>query len=332
MGIKPSLEEFTVYLTDERGVNFDSSVKAMFLFLKDYFKNKEFNKESVRILFNKLRTTTELKPQPLKPSAINKYLRVVKHIAHYMNLRDFDDFKGYRVRDDEVDHLGDLISDSEMKRISELRIKRKRDSEEIDLKWRCALSLMRFSGIQGVDLCDLLWSQDKISHFDFYRSKTGKHMRVIIIPEVRRMLDKLPRYNEYVFGSHKGRMAEHNLRNEIKKRCKILGINKRVTNTSFRYGFVTETYSNATEADLSKLAHIAGHSVDVALTRYAQMDIQPFVDALYRSHPGLRKRIDIDTLKRAAIEALYKIVDRSKYGIDLNIFKKNPNTRTITLT
>jgi len=334
MGNKfPTLKDFRIFLSDERDVKWDSFFKSGFILISKYFKRRDFTKENVRVMLHKLRTTTELRPILLKPSTLNKYVRLIKLIALYMGVSLFADFKGYRVRESEVVPYGELISDREMRAICEAYIKRSRSSKEINLRYRTALSLMRFTGICPVDLCNLTWSVDRGTHFEYFRSKTGRHMIVPIIPEVRRLLDHLERYpHDFIFGSSHGRLKEQSLREEIKLRTNKLGIKKHITPYSFRYSMITYCYINGGEGMIPKIAKISGHTIDTAMKHYVKFDVQVLLDALYSTHPGLIRKAPIDVIKRTIVKLIEHLVDLNKYSVRLKITPKERNVREISLS
>jgi len=335
--IFPSLENFAVYLSDQRGIVFDSGLRSRFKFIKNYFQDMEFNEENFRLMLNKLRTTTELKGQVLKPAYLNKFIRVARLLALYMKLPLFtkDAFPGYKYG--ETKPLGDLISDQEMRRIAECDLCRPHQgqawTDEANLRFRAAFTLMRFSGIPPKDLCELTWDKDKLTHFGFNRHKTNKLMRIPIVTQVRRLLKKLPHYSHnYVFGSSRGKMKVQTLEKETRKRAEALELKGHITPYSFRYSWVTLCYANAEGKTLYELSKISGHTIETAKKHYDRQGVQPLIDALYASHPGLVKRTSIDTIKRVVMSMLCKLIDVSKFEVRLIITPKRRDVRVVHLS
>lgn len=326
----PILEDFVLYLSEEKGIKIDPSIRSTFRFISDYFSDKEFTKENIRIFLNLLRTSQLGKE--IKTSTLNKYVRMIRTIASYLGIHDLDGFRGYKVSEADTIPYGDLISDKDMKRICQVNIKRSRDTQVTNLKYRAALTLMRFTGIPPVDLCNLKWKMDLTTHFEYYRQKTGKHMIVPIVHELRKLLDKLPRIGEYVFGSGRGRMKEGTLRDEIHLRTEALHLNKHITPYSFRYSMITWCYINGGEGMMPKIARISGHSINTAMKHYAKFDVQVLIDALHATHPGLIRKASIDTIKRTIVDLIDKLIDRNKYEVDLTITPKRMGLRSIHLS
>ncbi len=188
----PTLKDFTLYLSDERSIQVSSSIKSRFKVIRDYFIRHTFERHQIRLFLNELRTL-----KGYKSATLNKYIHVLRLVDLYLGLSILKDFSRYRVLDKDRVPLSDLISDKDMKRLRDVSIKRSRKERETNLNYRTALTLMRFSGIPPVDLCNLKWSMDKKTHLEYYRQKTGKQMLIPIVSKVRVLLDQM-RKNDYL--------------------------------------------------------------------------------------------------------------------------------------
>jgi hypothetical protein len=128
-------------------------------------------------------------------------------------------------------------------------------------------------------------------------------------------------------------MKEETIREELRRRCKLLKINKHITPYSFRYSAITWCYSQASDKSVHHLADIFGHSVEIAKKHYVlYRDPKVLLDALMISHPGLSKKADIDTIKRVILDFISKLLDVSKYEVDLTIKRKVFNMRRLTVS
>lgn len=333
----PTLEQFRLFLEEERSRKLTSSNKSNFLFVKNYFMNKPFDKKGVRELRSDLRTGNTSKKILLKKTTIKKYMEIVKLIGRYMGERFVEDFKEGRSSDDVVP-LGDLITDDEMKRIAACDLNRNNLSEireyETNLKYRAMFTCMRFVGTPPIDICNMKWSNDKITHLQYRRQKTGKLLHVPIVPELRELLDILPRHSHgYIFASKQGKTMQRSINEEIRRRCVVLGIHKRVTCYSFRYSATQWSYLNANDNTALSLADVFGHTLDTAKKHYQKPDINKMYDALVTTHPGLIQNQTLDVIKRVSIAFITKLLkDPSKFQIHLEITYNDPDKRIIHLS
>jgi integrase len=320
----PSEKDFITYLSDERAIRVSSSLLSRFRTVYKYFKDKLFSRQVVREFLSHIRSEKNL-----KSATLNKYIHVLRLIDGYLGSDTMKWFTGYRVLDRDRVPLGDLISDKDMKRLCDVSIKRERNERETNLKYKTALTLMRFTGIPPVDLCNLTWKMDRGTHFDYYRQKTGKHMLVPIVTKVRTLLDKINHNSAYVFASSWGRMKEATLRDELHKRVYLLKLKGHITPYSFRYSMITWCYINGGEGMIPKISRISGHSVNTAMKHYAKFDVQVLIDALYATHPGLISKAPIDVIKRTISELITTLIDKNKYEVDLTITEKRHNVRVL---
>ena len=183
------------------------------------------------------------------------------------------------------------------------------------------------------DLVNLKWENYLGTHFRLRSNKTRKVRNIPIPEELRKQINVLPKYNHgYIFSGSRGQLKKHTINVELRKRLKILGMDNRITAYCFRYSFDTLCALHGGESTLPQIAKIAGHSLQTAYNYYLQYSVQDLSDALHSSHPGLRNVEDIDTLKRVIMETVKKLVDLSKYEVQISIDPKQGESRNIRLS
>ncbi len=332
----PTLEKFKEYVEDDKGIKFTSSNNSILKYIVNYFAEKDFTRDNFKLLIKELIIVKKFKKDTVK-----RYIIVGKKITEYLHSDILLGYNGPRIENPEPSGtLGDLISDEEMEGICNCDLPRKKLSPQQErlknIQFKAIFTLMRFTGISPEDLSRLTWDMDKVTHFEFSRIKTGEPVIAPIVPQLRALLDLLPRTpGNFVFlsptGTKYGKSGQA-FRDEIKKRCTVLGINKWVTNLSFRYSMITWCYINAGETHIPKLTKITGHTMNTAVKHYAKFNINVLMDALYATHPGLRQSQSIDSIKRVIISLISKLVDMSKFEIKLEITPKKENKRIIHLS
>lgn len=336
--IELNTKDFVDDLQDFRQVDFSYTIKAKFKYICEYFEKTILDMRSFRIMMSELRAGTQSKG-PLNYETANKYILVGEYIARYLSL-PFLKYKEYpRFRKDvKSQSKGDMISDDKMRRICECYIKHGLRNGPIDreknLVYTAALTIMRFTGMPPDDIVNLKWSDDKLTHFHLIRLKTGEERIVPIVPQMRKCLDRLKRYpHGYIIGFKKGPVVEKTIKDEIQRRAKKLGYKEWITCYSFRYSMITPCYLNATEkGQLPAIAHISGHTIQTALKHYNKHDVGHLTDVLMATHPGLKKTMDIDTIKRTTFEILKSLYDLSPFEIDLIIRLKEKNVRSMKIS
>jgi integrase len=137
----------------------------------------------------------------------------------------------------------------------------------------------------------------KVQDLDFVeriiRVNTAKGNKARLVPLPRDLGRRLyfwfqerrAKPDEYIFQStiKKGRMVGyHTLVDELKKRARILGINKRVHLHLLRHSFITELIK--ADAPAMKVARIVGHSSLNTTMRYTHLVVEDLKDTI-ETHP-----------------------------------------------
>jgi integrase len=124
-------------------------------------------------------------------------------------------------------------------------------------------------------------------------------MRIVPITEsLAKRIEKLPRFpHGYIFGGYKGKIDQHHLNDEIRNRCKLLGIKKNITCHSFRRSFITECANN--NENQMKVSRIVGHRNINSTNRYYYGSIQALREVV-ENLPICAARVGIDVVKRRA--------------------------------
>jgi site-specific recombinase XerD len=101
---------------------------------------------------------------------------------------------------------------------------------------------------------------------------------------------------DYVFESHvkrSKRIGYHTLVDELKKRARILGINKRVYMHLLRHSFITEMIR--ADASAMKVARIVGHADLKTTLRYTHLVVDDLKDTI-EQHPMNKKEEETENI------------------------------------
>lgn len=332
-----STPQFLIYLSDEAQVDFSYSIKSKYVYIAEYFATHIYSRETFRMMIYELREGLTSKGKPLAKATCNKYIMVAKYIDKFLNTNIIQDYQGFKKLGAIKPH-GELLTDSEMKRISESYLHRTRLKRTTNWKinnvMRFVYTTMRFTGMTPDEMVNLTWNSDCETHFNVYRQKTGKEHIVPIVPDMRRVMDKLEHYpHGYIVAlSEKGPITTKMIRDDLRARVLSLGIKKKICPYSFRYSMITECYANAGDGVVPKIAEISGHSITTAMKHYNKQNAKVVIDALYSTHPGLINKQKIDSIKRLVVQMLTPMIDMSKYTIEIEILPKQANRRVIKLS
>lgn len=106
--------------------------------------------------------------------------------------------------------------------------------EDVEIEAVCAAgtpaiaAAIRFAALTGLrqgDCAEITWAADKGNHLDWETSKTGKRVLVPILPELRELLDGLPRHGETILtNSNRGKWTGQAIGNAFQRAKNKTGI------------------------------------------------------------------------------------------------------------
>lgn len=325
----PNWEEFKEYILSERGRSVNSSFKSNFLFIKQYFEEKEFNKQNFRHFITKLRSG-EIKGD-LSLATINKYISVAKHIASYLELTFLNDYKSFPDEGRRI--IRNILNKYELNQIIECNLERSRDTQETNRRYKAILATLIYTGMRPHELCNLKWEDYNGLQFELFKTKTHTPRKVPVVSRLKPLIDKLPHYpHSYIFGSRQGKLKPQSINTELHTRCVQLGWTKHITAYDLRHTFDTLCILNGGEKTLKEIARVSGHSIETCYKIYLDMDVAHLKDVIESTHPLLSKSQNIDSFKRVVVDMLGRLIDTSNYVIDLSITPKEKRERHITLS
>ncbi len=143
----------------------------------------------------------------------------------------------------------------------------------------------------------------KVSDFDFEENilrithGKGNKSRLVPVPEALGsrlriwVEERGVKPTDWVFQSRNGtRIGYSTLRDELKKRAKLLGIKKRVHMHLFRHCFITELIK--AESPVLKVARIVGHASLNTTMRYTHLVVDDLKDTI-EAHPLNKRKEDL---------------------------------------
>ncbi|OGY24265.1 MAG: hypothetical protein A2172_00135 [Candidatus Woykebacteria bacterium RBG_13_40_15] len=277
--------------------------------LKDFIPwldNRKITKEVLREFIihcreRKPRTTNGLsKEAGLSPYSINSLVSTLKLFTRFLWTE-----KGYLKEDlsgvikslPAKPFFPNLLTIAEVKALINCPRKSDKYHSWVDLTpYNFFFELLACTGLRKFEAMGL-----KVQDIDFVeaviRVNIAKGNKARLVPLPRDLggrfylwfQERKARPNEYIFQSvvKKGRMVGyHTLVDEIKRRARLLGINKRVHLHLLRHSFITELIK--ADAPAMKVARIVGHSSLQTTLRYTHLVVDDLKDTI-EAHP-LNKR------------------------------------------
>jgi integrase len=138
-------------------------------------------------------------------------------------------------------------------------------------------------------------------------------------------LVRLPHYSGYIFSSKEGKQVDRTtVGDDLKRRAKLVGIDKRVYNHLFRHSFANFMRRNG--APIESISKMLGHkSVDTTNSSYMHIMLEELSEVLHYHHPQLKKQQTIETIPDILKEVIHKIIDAERF--DVNLFRHKKKVR-----
>lgn len=275
-------ENFHTFLIDElkRKPQTLGAVNRTFDIVAWFFVSNIFNREGVSAFFKHRREAGN------KNSSLNTYVKLFRNIGKA--------YRFYHPKDDTYDWLlrityypveqeyRDVLTTDEQRKIYEYTSNRRMYRDPgLEARYTAIFMTLGYTAMRISELCALTWNDYTGDSFILRHTKTKVSRIVPVIPKLGRVIDQLPRHNEYVFGSPVGPAIPTRILAELKLRCRELGITKNINNHSFRRTFITDAINNG--EDVIRVSRIAGHKSTNTTNGYyygTLSDLAPLVERL----------------------------------------------------
>lgn len=176
----------------------------------------------------------------------------------------------------------------------------------------------------------------QVKHLDtsnnIIRLEDTKSNEPRLIPINRNLREKLIDHckgktqNDFVITNTRGTEMDHSeIRKDLNRRCKKLGITKKVTPHTFRHTFATTMLANG--SPLPQVQAILGHASIQTTERYIHLEIKALHEALNRYHPLIKKHRTKNQIIEDVESSVIASVDLSDSRISHKIIKDDQSIK-----
>lgn len=275
--------------------------------LANAFADRDFTRDGINDLL------TELYQSGRKPSTINQYIKFLRHVAKCANLDWVDKIK-YRPRED---YVRDVLTTKEIVALITCPPIHPEGEGTVHYRFSVAIETLFSTGMRISELRGIRWDDVSDDRIIVRISKNKSGRLVKITQELSTRIRSLPHYpHEYVFGTKFGPLFPQHLRDELKQRCKRVGITKQVSCHTARRTVATQAADNG--ANLVHIARFLGHKNVQSTMGYIQTSEKSLTEV--SSRIGINaKNLTYDEIKlrtRDFIESLELGSSRIRYSED----------------
>lgn len=269
-------------------------------------KNLSFNRQSF-ILF-----IDSKKQEGCKHSYLNNLIKFGKYIHLYFlktykydsGIADFTYFKKEKP-------IFVLPTTQEVINIAELEYPYIRQRADKNYKFKCLYYFLAKTGARINEALMLKWVDINAEVCIFRDTKNNRERIVSVKGKLWQLINSLPQESDYVFGGRvKGHMTPSGINDDIHKRCKVLGIKKRIWCHLFRHYCAVELIKRN---DVTIVSHILGHT-ELSSTMHYIHYLADDIHSAMATHPLLKDTEDFVSLKERLKQTINKLVD-------INLFK-----------
>jgi len=298
-------QELSTYLFIEKKLSTNKrsaeTLRSRYYSLVKYFSTIEFNRKNFNLFI------LSLQQAGAKPSHLNKYISIAKHVDRFLGLSELTEYTYFH----ETAEFFDALTPTEIRAIAEAHIEYKRESEYQEIRNKTFIYFLALTGCRAGEALSLKW--DDLIHTPIpaaiFRITKNKEVRVVPIRGILNdLLGKLPHRSDLVFDCR----DDSWLKLDLDKRVKKAGITKRVWWHLFRHSFVT-TMKNSGCSD-STIMRLVGHKSVTTMQRYNQMNVQDLAHEV-DAHPLCQENQKIVDISKNMSTLLNRILNKEKYNL-----------------
>lgn len=275
--------------------------KARFKGLCEYFTDKEFNLENFDIF-----VASKLAKGNAN-STVNNFIKMAKTVERMLGLNEIQDYSYFPETSTEI---VDLLTSDEIVKLAELEVPYSKMGDKINQRQKALIMLLGTTGCRINEALELRYTDIHEDPYTVYFRDTKNHhdRRVPIGEDIYKMLVGIPQESEKVFVSGRGGYLQHQqINNDLKRRAKMLGIEKRMYCHLFRHTFITTMLElGASDSDVMR---IVGHERHETLMKYKHSMIGHYVEVV-NMHPLLRKNMSWAQQATSVKASIEKLVDK----------------------
>lgn len=305
-------KDFQTYLFVDRKISQHKSsvyaIRSRFKKLLTWFRGKEFTRNNLNSFI------AEMQANKATKSYMNKMIALCKHLDKHLGLNQLQDYTYFG----ESYQPKEVLTPEEIEALAGTTVAYTKGCDYVNARQKCLILLLGTTGSRIGEVLNLKWTDfySTPPHVLYRETKNGEARAVPIGESVYKLIDALPRLSEYVFCSYRGRPLnnpEVNL--DFKVRASKVEIKKPVYNHIFRHSYITTMLEQG--VDVSDVAKIVGHRNLNSTMRYKNSLIAYYSD-IAKLHPLIKASLPIKNIVKNLTSYLSKIIDQSKYSVEMN--------------
>jgi len=313
MTLDPKLfEELKPYLIYDRKLSASKHnigvYQSRFFIMCRYFGEREFNRANFTAFIG------YLKEKGYSNNYINNFIKLAKHIDRFYKLNEIQDYTYFRKPESIIDYL----TPQQIEKIITLDYPYRTDAKRKNQMYKSIITLLFLTGARINEVLELRWDDIKMGSFPYVIYNATKTYEYRISPidnELYHEIVTLPHFGGFIFSNELGHhIRDESVSEDITRRCRIIGISRRVYSHLIRHSFVNFMLRNG--ASLEMVSKMAGHKrIETTYRHYVHVLLDELNTTLHTYHPRFKKKQTLDIIMETGKDVIERVIDKERFFI-----------------
>lgn len=282
--------------------------RSRFGIMSRYFGEREFNRTNFTAFIGFLRE------KGYSNNYINNFIKLAKHVDKFYKINEIQDFTYF----DKPEKLIDYLSAQEIEKMIAYDYSYRTDSERKNQMFKAIFELLYLTGARINEILDIRWEdvkEGKVPCVLLNATKTNEYRYAAIGSDLYNTIVNLPHFGGFVFSNDQGhRITDESVLEDIKRRARGVGINRRVYNHLIRHSVANLMLRNG--ASLEMVAKQLGHKhIDTTYRHYVHVLLEELNSSLHAHHPRFKQKQTLDIIRETGKDLLTRLIDTERFFI-----------------
>lgn len=278
--------------------------RSRFKKVVQFFEDKEFNRTNFNQFIAWMKDV-DAQGGKLADSTINNHIKIAKSLGKFLGMDDLNEYKYFR---ENKKIVRVPVTPNEILLLANYNFPYFRDRDYLNRRNKAIIMLMGTTGCRVGETLELKGRNIHAQPFfvTFEDTKTNEDRHVPIDESVYELLEPFVHGEDsLLFQSSTYKPLQTNyITTDLKRRAKMVGIEKEMYSHLFRHSFITTMHElGVSTEDIMK---IVGHKKVETTLRYIHSQLG-YYDKIVHYHPLLKGKIEFPTLKERLKNEVFKL-------------------------
>lgn len=257
-----------------------------------FFIGLEWNEDSCLLFLEQLRSEDKA------PNTINNYLKSLRHIDGYLrtNVTKHIDYRKVQKK------IPGLITEEQFRQLLKVHPKRDKLQHKDDRRYDAALLFVYVTGCRNGEICNLTWDDFFGEYVVIRNTKNDEDRTIWLQPSLAKKIETLRQFNtwnNYIFGTYKGKMAQDAFNRELRNRLELANLKGVITHIhELRHSCATHLAEK--DVPIAKMQAYMGHRDPKSTMKYVHFSAKSTKSVSLKA-PLMQKNLTYDGAMEKAV-------------------------------